>query len=94
MTMALWIQSCFSLLPHITTKADISMQGSTDEASASIPTENERNGGRMSGVRRKFADLLKHLNPFSAIPRRKTKIFPQLKSNGFRHQLRQIQIQS
>jgi hypothetical protein len=42
------------------------MQGATgtDEASASIPTENERNGGRMS-VRRKFTSLLEYFNPFS-----------------------------
>jgi hypothetical protein len=32
-----------------------------------IPTENERNGGRMS-VRRKFANLLEYCNPFSMMP--------------------------
>jgi hypothetical protein len=41
------------------------MQGTTDKAS--IPIENERNGGRMSGVRRKFTNLLDYFNPFSTI---------------------------
>jgi hypothetical protein len=47
------------------------MQGATDEADeaeASIPTENERNSGRMSGVRRKFANMLQYFNPFSTMP--------------------------
>jgi hypothetical protein len=37
-------------------------QGATDETS--IPTENERNGARMS-MRRKFVNLLEYFNPFS-----------------------------
>jgi hypothetical protein len=42
------------------------MEVPADEAS--IPTENERNGGRMS-VRRKFANLLEYFyNPFSSKP--------------------------
>jgi hypothetical protein len=41
--------------------------GNTDEAEASIPTENEGNGGRMS-VRRKFANMLQYFNPFSTMP--------------------------
>jgi hypothetical protein len=41
------------------------MEGPTDEAS--IPTENERSGGRMS-VRRKFTNLLEYFNPFSTMP--------------------------
>jgi 3-keto-L-gulonate-6-phosphate decarboxylase len=42
------------------------MEDPTDEAL--IPTENERNGGRM-GMRRKFTDLLEYFrNPFSTKP--------------------------
>jgi hypothetical protein len=39
----------------------------TDKDEASIPTENERKGGRMS-VRRKFANMLTYFNPFSTMP--------------------------
>jgi hypothetical protein len=41
------------------------MQGATNEAT--IPTENGRNGGRMS-VHRKFTNLLGYFNPFSTMP--------------------------
>jgi hypothetical protein len=36
----------------------------TDEAEASIPTENERNGGRKMSLRHKFSNLLCHFGPF------------------------------
>jgi hypothetical protein len=37
------------------------------EAEASVPVENEGNGGRIS-VRRKFANMLQYFNPFSTMP--------------------------
>jgi hypothetical protein len=43
----------------------IMQQGNnTDEAEASIPTENERNGGRKMSLRHKFSNLLCHFGPF------------------------------